>query len=150
MRNVNGCLQFLRNVFEGGTKNILAAAKCHPEEVAALYTLLPDERLGYPHRCRLCHGWRCKRAFLVILFTFSKFQKVFHGSPSNEKQSVLDCWVSVKQFSRNDTATACQDWLRSTRLGRGSIKSHVRTVKVLGMGLFAFQERVHLWKGVTH
>ena len=61
-----------------------------------------------------------------------------------------NCWVSVKQFSKNDTATACQDWLRSTRLGRGSIKSHVRTVKVLGMGLFAFQERVHLWKGVTH
>ena len=25
---------------------------------------------------------------------------------------VADCWVSVKQFSRNDTATACQDWLR--------------------------------------
>ena len=70
--------------------------------------------------------------------------------PSKEKQSVPDCWVSVKQFSENDTATACQDWLRSTRLGRGSIKSHVRTVKVLGMGLFAFQERVHLWKGVTH
>ena len=66
------------------------------------------------------------------------------------KQAVLDCWVSVKQFSKNDTATACQDWLRSTRLGRGSIKSHVRTVKVLGMGLFAFQERIHLWKGVTH
>ena len=21
-------------------------------------------------------------------------------------------WVFVKQFSRNDTATACQDWLR--------------------------------------
>ena len=61
-----------------------------------------------------------------------------------------NCWVSVKQFSKNDTATACQDWLRSTRLGRGSIKSHVRTVKVLGMGLFAFQERIHLWKGVTH
>ena len=38
----------------------------------------------------------------------------------------------------------------STRLGRGSIKSHVRTVKVSGMGLFAFQERIHLWKGVTH
>ena len=73
-----------------------------------------------------------------------------HHTPSKEKQSVPDCWVSVKQFSRNDTATACQDWLRSTRLGRGSIKSHVRTVKVLGMGLFAFQERVHLWKGVTH
>ena len=65
-------------------------------------------------------------------------------------QGASDCWVSVKQFSKNDTATACQDWLRSTRLGRGSIKSHVRTVKVLGMGLFAFQERVHLWKGVTH
>ena len=70
--------------------------------------------------------------------------------PSKEKQSVPDCWVSVKQFSKNDTATACQDWLRSTRLGRGSIKSHVRTVKVLGMGLFAFQERIHLWKGVKH
>ena len=69
---------------------------------------------------------------------------------NNEKQEVPTCWVFVKQFSRNDTATACQDWLRSTRLGRGSIKSHVRTVKVLGMGLFAFQERIHLWKGVTH
>ena len=66
------------------------------------------------------------------------------------KQKLQYCWVSVKQFSKNDTATACQDWLRSTRLGRGSIKSHVRTVKVLGMGLFAFQERVHLLKGVTH
>ena len=93
-----------------------------------------------------------------------------HHTTSKEKQSVPDgerpvvhiaivcglwqgaygCWVFVKQFSRNDTATACQDWLRSTRLGRGSIKSHVRTVKVLGMGLFAFQERIHLWKGVTH
>ena len=69
---------------------------------------------------------------------------------NKENQSVPDCGVSVKQFSKNDTATACQDWLRSTRLGRGSIKSHVRTVKVLGMGLFAFQERIHLWKGVTH
>ena len=67
-----------------------------------------------------------------------------------EKKEWLECWVSVKQFSKNDKATACQDWLRSTRLGRGSIKSHVRTVKVLGMGLFAFQERIHLWKGVTH
>ena len=73
-----------------------------------------------------------------------------HHTTSKEKQSVPDCWVSVKQFSKNDTATACQDWLRSTRLGRGSIKSHVRTVKVLGMGLFAFQERVRLWQGVTH
>ena len=73
-----------------------------------------------------------------------------HHTTSKEKQSVPDCWVSVKQFSKNDTATACQDWLRSTRLGRGSIKSHVRTVKVLGMGLFAFQERIHLYQGVTH
>ena len=46
MRNVNGCLQFLRNVFEGGTENILAAANRHPEEIAALYTLLLDEWLG--------------------------------------------------------------------------------------------------------
>ena len=58
---------------------------------------------------------------------------------NNEKQEVPTCWVSVKQFSKNDTATACQDWLRSTRLGRGSIKSHVRTVKVLGMGLLHFR-----------
>ena len=57
-----------------------------------------------------------------------------HHTPSKEKQSVPDCWVSVKQFSKNDTATACQDWLRSTRLGRGSIKSHVRTAKVLAWG----------------
>ena len=35
-----------------------------------------------------------------------------HHAASKEKQSVPDCWVSVKQFSRNDTATACQDWLR--------------------------------------
>ena len=54
-----------------------------------------------------------------------------HHTTNKEKQSVPDCWVSVKQFSENDTATACQDWLRSTRLDRGSIKSHVRTVKVL-------------------
>ena len=67
-----------------------------------------------------------------------------------EKESTSKCWVSVKQFSRNDTATALSGLVTSTRLGRGSIKSHVRTVKVLGMGLFAFQERVHLWKGVTH
>ena len=73
-----------------------------------------------------------------------------HHTTSKEKQSVPDCWVSVKQFSRNDTATACQDWLRSTRLGRGSIKSHVRTVKVLGMGLFTYRGSVHLYQGVTH
>ena len=93
-----------------------------------------------------------------------------HHAPSKEKQSVPDgelsvvhiaivcgfwqgasgCWVSVKQFSRNDTATALSGLVTSTRLGRGSIKSHVCTVKVLGMGLFAFQERVRLWQGVTH
>ena len=73
-----------------------------------------------------------------------------HHAPSKEKQRVTDCWVSGKQFSRNDTATAGQEWLRSTRLGRGSIKSHVRTVKVLGMGLFAYQGAVHLYQGVTH
>ena len=81
---------------------------------------------------------------------FAAWQAEQAHHANNEKQEVPTCWVSVKQFSKNDTATACQDWLRSTRLGRGSIKSHVRTVKVLGMGLFAFQERVHLWKGVTH
>ena len=81
---------------------------------------------------------------------FAAWQAEQAHHANNEKQEVPTCWVFVKQFSRNDTATACQDWLRSTRLGRGSIKSHVRTVKVLGMGLFAFQERIHLWKGVTH
>ena len=35
-----------------------------------------------------------------------------HHTPSKEKQSVPDCWVFVKQFSRNDMATAYQDWLR--------------------------------------
>ena len=69
---------------------------------------------------------------------------------TKEKQEVPTCWVSVKQFSKNDTATACQDWLRSTRLGRGIIKSHVRTVKVLNMGLFAYRGSVHLYQGVTH
>ena len=29
-----------------------------------------------------------------------------------EKQEVPVSWVFVKQFSRNDMATACQDWLR--------------------------------------
>lgn len=27
-------------------------------------------------------------------------------------KSLMACWVFVKQFSRNDMATACQDWLR--------------------------------------
>ena len=31
---------------------------------------------------------------------------------TKEKQEVPTCWVFVKQFSRNDMATACQDWLR--------------------------------------
>ena len=43
----------------------------------------------------------------------------------------------VKQYSTNDTATGCQDWLLFTPLGLKSKKSHARTAKVLGMGLFA-------------
>ena len=81
---------------------------------------------------------------------FAAWQAEQAHHANNEKQEVPTCWVFVKQFSRNDMATACQDWLRSTRLGRGSIKSHVRTVKVLGMGLFAYRDSVHLYKGVTH
>ena len=81
---------------------------------------------------------------------FAAWQTEQAHHANNEKQEVPACWVFVKQFSRNDMATACQDWLRSTRLGRGSIKSHVRTVKVLGMGLFAYRDSVHLYQGVTH
>ena len=81
---------------------------------------------------------------------FAAWQAEQAHHANNEKQEVPTCWVFVKQFSRNDMATACQDWLRSTRLGRGSIKSHVRTVKVLGMGLFAYRDSVHLYQGVTH
>ena len=73
-----------------------------------------------------------------------------HHANKKEIQEVPACWVFVKQFSRNDTATALSGLVTSTRLGRGSIKSHVCTVKVLGMWLFAFQERVRLWQGVTH
>ena len=62
---------------------------------------------------------------------------------TKEKQEVPACWVSVKQFSKNDTATACQDWLRSTRLGRGSIKSHVRTVKAVSYTHLAEPGRQH-------
>ena len=36
---------------------------------------------------------------------------------TKEKQEVPVCWVFVKQFSRNDTATACQDWLTSQSSG---------------------------------
>ena len=36
-----------------------------------------------------------------------------HIKPNLKKKSIkYSCWVFVKQFSRNDTATACQDWLR--------------------------------------
>jgi len=35
-----------------------------------------------------------------------------HHANKKEIQEVPACWVFVKQFSRNDTATACQDWLR--------------------------------------
>ena len=55
-----------------------------------------------------------------------------------------------KTVFENQHGNGLSGLVTSTRLGRGSIKSHVRTVKVLGMGLFAFQERIHLWKGVTH
>ena len=36
----------------------------------------------------------------------------FHRLLNIIKEIVAECWVFVKQFSRNDTATACQDWLR--------------------------------------
>lgn len=111
---------------------------------------------------RAVWGQNCDDTLKVVANTVSNLRKKLAGCGSfirtthggyafvSQKENDPACWVSVKQFSKNDTATACQDWLRSTRLGRGSIKSHVRTVKVLGMGLFAFQERIHLWKGVTH
>ena len=102
-----------------------------------------------PHHCRVRPRHLASGRIVYASFPMA----VGAGSSCHQQRKTgtfPTCWVSVKQFSRNDTATACQDWLRSTRLGRGSIKSHVRTVKVLGMGLFAFQERVHLWKGVTH
>ena len=35
-----------------------------------------------------------------------------HLTTMKQKQGAPGCWVFVKQFSRNDTATACQDWLR--------------------------------------
>ena len=42
----------------------------------------------------------------------------------------------VKQYSTNDTAIGCQDWLLFTPLGLKSIKSHDHTAEVLAMGLF--------------
>ena len=55
-----------------------------------------------------------------------------------------------KTVFENQHGNCLSGLVTSTRLGRGSIKPHVRTVKVLGMGLFAFQEHVHLWQGVTY
>ncbi|MFR3859319.1 hypothetical protein MTP39_00205 [Faecalibacterium sp. I3-3-33] len=43
---------------------------------------------------------------------FAAWQAEQAHHANNEKQEVPTCWVFVKQFSRNDTATACQDWLR--------------------------------------
>ena len=106
--------------------------------------LLPFQSSPVPPACAAFPAATSKYASHSI-----KVRSVVH-LPCYTAITPRDCWVSVKQFSRIDTATACQDWLRSTRLGRGSIKSHVRTVKVLGMGLFAYQGSVHLWQGVTH
>ena len=90
-----------------------------------------------------------KQTFGFIFVHSAQLDRVCAPENSKRERAPIS-WVFVKQFSKNDTATACQDWLRSTRLGRGSIKSHVRTAKVLGMGLFAYQERIHLYQGVTH
>ena len=43
---------------------------------------------------------------------FAAWQAEQAHNANNEKQEVPACWVFVKQFSRNDMATACQDWLR--------------------------------------
>ena len=43
---------------------------------------------------------------------FAAWQAEQAHNANNEKQEVPARWVFVKQFSRNDTATACQDWLR--------------------------------------
>ena len=129
---------------EGGTfgsveKVLAATAFCNYEKEA-----------GTLKEVRAASGTKHKQEYYVELLKFDFGTAAVFYTKDHWKAGTTDCWVSVKQFSKNDTATACQDWLRSTRLGRGSIKSHVRTVKVLGMGLFAFQERIHLWKGVTH
>ena len=68
---------------EGGAENILAAAKRHPEEIAALYTLLLDERLGCLTAADIVMDGGVIASgvsglFLLILFTSSKFQKAFH------------------------------------------------------------------------
>ena len=43
---------------------------------------------------------------------FAAWQAEQAHIPTKEKQEVPVSWVFVKQFSRNDMATACQDWLR--------------------------------------
>ena len=43
---------------------------------------------------------------------FAAWQAEQAHHANNEKQEVPTCWVFVKQFSRSDMATACQDWLR--------------------------------------
>ena len=56
----------------------------------------------------------------IVVFSFGTFLgKVFSKDrvPVTDVlgcvvEGVSQCWVFVKQFSRNDTATACQDWLR--------------------------------------
>ena len=55
---------------------------------------------------------------------------------TKEKQEVPVRRLFVKQYSTNDTATGCQDWLLFTPLGLKSIKSHDHTAEVLAMGLF--------------
>ena len=72
---------------EGGAENILAAAKRHPEEIAALYTLLLDERLGCLTAADIVMDGGVIASgvsglFLLILFTSSKFQfKIPKGVP---------------------------------------------------------------------
>ena len=85
---------------------------------------------------------------------------LFHG------QAVVGCisWVKaddimvglhvrrlfVKQYSTNDTATGCQDWLLFTPLGLKSIKSHDHTAEVLAMGLFVSGSGTPLSRCNTH
>jgi len=56
----------------------------------------------------------------------------------------------VKQYSTNDTATGCQDWLLFTPLGLKSIKSHDHTAEVLAMGLFVSGSGTPLSRCNTH
>ena len=56
----------------------------------------------------------------------------------------------VKQYSTNDTATGCQDWLLFTPLGLKSIKAHDHTAEVLAMGLFVSGSGTPLSRCNTH